>query len=278
MRNLCNIKFCRHDILICYTSAEDGVVGHSFSAVTSFRVKLPEYELSLEMPLPSLFVLLVYISGYMFLVFAAICLMCGIYYLVELAEEYTTITKELIRCAALAQLLVHTLLFIYERFPFVPTAVGFVSHLSYLQLLRVFPFINPFSLPVAAASIFFVLDNIFWFRFFHYDVELFYRYRVAPTPAIASFFLLVVWLVPLGFFITLSVNDSVLPNVTFNGAQNRGSRPSSPVVGDAKKRSSRNLIIVCVDAIVGAARRAIDSTMRKFRHSDILTAVGRRNF
>ena len=47
-----------------------------------------------------LFTGLVYLSGYLFLIFVAICLACGLYYLAELAEEYTSLTRTCPPCAA----------------------------------------------------------------------------------------------------------------------------------------------------------------------------------
>lgn len=229
------------------------------------------------MHLPSLFVLLVYVSGYMFVVFVGVCLACGIYYLVELAEEYTVTTKQLIRYTTLTQLALHICLFVYERFPLLPTFVGFVSHLSYLQLLTLFPSTNPLSFPFVAAFLLFIVDNIVWFRFFHFDVELFYRYRVAPTPAIASFFLLVVWLVPLSFFITLSVNDSVLPNTSMNNAATRGAGPSSATQGENRRRS-RNLVMVCAEYVLGTVRKIMYAATSSSTQNDILSSTNRRYY
>lgn len=209
----------------------------------------------------------------MFLVFAAICLACGIYYFVELTEEYTSLTKRLIRIVIYGQLAVHFLLWSYERFPFLQCAVGFVSHVAYFLLLATFPFINPFSAPFVASCCFFIVDNVSWFQFFHADVELFYSYRVAPGPAITSFFLLIVWLVPLAFFVSLSVNDSVLPSSNMTPSNSRGSLGDDHV--DAKKKS-RNLVVVLWNTLAGQVRRSVQSLAGQSAHGDILSAAGRR--
>lgn len=226
------------------------------------------------MTLPSLFVLLVYVSGYMFLVFAAICLACGIYYFVELTEEYTSLTRRLIRYTIYGQFVVHFLLWSYERFPFMQCAVGFLAHVAYFLLLTTFPFINPLSAPFFASCCFFIVDNVSWFQFFHADVELFYSYRVAPGPAVASFFLLIVWLVPLAFFISLSVNDSVLPSANISRSHSRGS--IGPSDGDSRKKS-RNLVVVVWTTVADVARRSIQSVTGQSTSNDILSSAGRRN-
>jgi hypothetical protein len=229
------------------------------------------------MHLPSLFVLLVYVSGYMFLVFAAVCLACGLYYLVELAEEYTTFTKRLIRYLVYGQLAVHALLWSYERFPFLPCAVGLGAHLSYFLLLTTFPFINPLSPAFAGATLGFLADNLFWFRFFQSDVELFYSYRVAPGPAVASFFLLVVWLVPLAFFVSLSVNDSVLPSAG-PGAAAQAGPPRLPGDPDTRKKT-RNLAAVLLTSIPAKVKHSLDSLAGPSSSrggGDILSSAGGR--
>lgn len=216
------------------------------------------------MNLPSLFVVLVYLSGYLFLLFAAVCLACGLYYLVELAEEYTVFTKKLIRMTILAQFPLHFLLWTYEHFPLLQCAIGFASHLVYLQLLRSFPFIEPSSPPFVVACVMFAVSNYSWFRYFHADAELFYRYRVAPVPAMASFFLLVVWLVPCGFFCSLTVNDSVLPSAS-------GPLHSAGALGHErsdereKKKRSRNIAIAAFDSVVLPIRKAMGMTHRDSR-------------
>lgn len=219
------------------------------------------------MHLPSLFVVIVYLSGYLFLLFAAICLACGLYYLVELAEEYTTFTKKLIRLTILSHLILHLLLIVYERFPVLQCGVGLVAHLVYLQLLRSFPFIEPSSPPFITSVILFAADNYVWFRFFKGDIELFYHYRVAPAPAMAAFFLLVVWLVPCAFFCSLTVNDAVLPASASGLGQRHMSQAN--MSGQSKKRR-RNVVMLALDSIVHAARRTLGQHARS--SSDLFSA------
>lgn len=201
------------------------------------------------MHLPSLFVLVVYVSAYILLLFGAISLACGLYYLVELAEEYTRFTKRLIRIAILAELGVHFLLWAYERMWFVPNAVGVISHLSYLFLLRGFPYIEPASAPFLLSCALFATSNIVWYRYFHSDPEFFYQYRVGPATSIAFFFFLCIWLVPLGFFVSLTVNDSVLPG----GAGMPNPNAKGP---DEKKKRTQNIFALGVRSAWNSVRNA----------------------
>lgn len=208
--------------------------------------------------LPSLFVVLVYVSGYIFLLFGAVCLASGLYWLVELAEEYTSLAKKLIRGATITLLVLHVLLLVYERFPLLPTGTGLVAHAVYYQLLRSFPFVEPRSALFGISAVGFVASNVLWYRFFAADVEIFYRYGVAPLPAVAAFFLLVVWLVPGAFFVSLTVNESVLPGAGVDSP--RGVSPASSAArgddgsGDRKRR--KNVVLAGFSWLLDGVRRA----------------------
>eukprot|EP00170_Pyropia_yezoensis_P004618 contig_18840_g4631 len=227
--------------------------------------------------LPSLFVVLVYVSGYIFLLFGAVCLASGLYWLVELAEEYTSLAKKLIRGATITLLVLHVLLLVYERFPLLPTGTGLASHAVYYQLLRSFPFVEPRSALFGISAVGFVASNIMWYRFFAADVEIFYRYGVAPLPAVAAFFLLVVWLVPGAFFVSLTVNEAVLPGAGVDSL--RGVSPASSGArgddggGDRKRR--KNVVLAGFGWAVDAVRRAAGYESRE-RTDLFSSAPGRR--
>merc|ERR1711988_642667 len=113
------------------------------------------------------FVGLVYVSGYLFLVFIAICLACGLYYMAELAEEYPTLTKKLIRYCIWAILALHPMLWIFEAFPFLPPAFGIATHLAYYRLLEMdFPFIELHSPNFIGSCVMMVLSHYFWISYF----------------------------------------------------------------------------------------------------------------
>lgn len=206
--------------------------------------------------LPSLFVLLVYVSGYIFLLFGAVCLASGLYWLVELAEEYTILAKKLIRVSSIILLVLHVLLLVYERFPALPTLTGLASHLVYYQLLRAFPFVEPRSALFGLSALGFVASNVCWYRFFAADVEMFYRYGVAPLPAVVAFFLLIVWLVPGAFFVSLTVNEAVLPGAGVDSL--RGVSPAASGArlaegGDGKRR--KNVVLAGVSWAMDSIRQ-----------------------
>jgi len=146
----------------------------------------------------------VYLSGYILLMFIAVCLASGLYYLAELVEEHTSLTRRIMIGCNVLVLLVHVLFLVFETLPLMALGVGFAAHACYLWLLQSFPFIRIRSPPFAASFCMLLATHYFWASHFmnHYH----------GMTHVVCFFVLNVWLVPFGFFISLSVNESTLPD------------------------------------------------------------------
>lgn len=65
----------------------------------------------------------------------------GVYFLAELIEEHTALTKRVLSTTIRLELVLHVLLLVVDRGPWLPLLVGAAAHASYLQLLPCFPFI-----------------------------------------------------------------------------------------------------------------------------------------
>jgi hypothetical protein len=94
-----------------------------------------------------LFTPLVYASGYLVLIFLAICMACGLYYMAELAEEYSRLTRKILYWSIIVVAAIHVLLLVFDGFPWVATFFGLAMHLVYFQFLKDFPYVN-FSSPL----------------------------------------------------------------------------------------------------------------------------------
>jgi hypothetical protein len=219
------------------------------------------------MHLPSMFVVLVYVGGYLILLLVALSFAAGVYFLTQIVEEYTIITKRILRVGILVQLVLHFLLSVYEGFPGLECSVGFAAHLTYLLLLAEFPAIKPLSVPFILSCGMLALDNIVWFRFFHLDVEILYRYRLDPALAVFTFFITSVWLVPMGFAVSLTVNDNVLPSSTTQ---------SAPAGQSQKKKVSRNIFAAVLEHVIQVSRRLFHAGSSREIDQDILSSSGRR--
>ena len=158
-----------------------------------------------------LFTGLVYVSAYIFLIFVAVCLACGLYYLAELAEEHTPLTKRLMWAANVAVLAVHGACFVFEpQLPRAALGVGIATHVSYLFLLASFPFLHVCSPQFLLSLGLLVASHYLWAVHFmaHYH----------SLTHVLCFLLFNLWLLPFGFFISLSINESTLPDRQAQGA------------------------------------------------------------
>jgi len=149
--------------------------------------------------------IVVYLSYAVLFLFCTLCVACGLYYLAELVEEYTQLSKRILRDTILFVLVLHLLLLVFEDFPALLTLMGLLSHATYFTLLRTFPFIYVTDPKFIASCLLAVASHILWFRHFT-STDVFY-----PFSEILAFFLFCVWLVPFGFFVSLSANESALP-------------------------------------------------------------------
>ena len=148
---------------------------------------------------------LIYLSGYLFLIFVAVCLVCGLYYLAELSEEHTSLTKRIMAMAIYVVLAVHALCFVLEpHLPWMPLGAGIGAHACYLLMMRSFPFIQPISAAALAGFALLLAQHYLWWDFFssHYH----------QVTHVLCFLIFNAWLVPFGFFVTISVNESTLPD------------------------------------------------------------------
>lgn len=144
----------------------------------------------------------VYAGMYLAIVFISLSVACGLYYLAELCEEYVITAKRLIGYTIKAELVLHALL-LWDRLPAVCLACGAAAHVSYLRLLKPYPYIQLTSPNGLASIALWLASTGLWVRHFMgtlYTVEY-----------IAAFLLLTTWLVPFAFFLGMSGDNAVLP-------------------------------------------------------------------
>jgi hypothetical protein len=155
------------------------------------------------------FTALTYVSVYLAMAFAALCLATGLYYVAELAEEYSVLAKKILVYGVFTIITIHIALWLLDRFPFRYVAFGTFSHIVYYQLLKSFPFISLKSISFILSCICFFASHYSWYKFF-----------TDPwTPAfdfyqLLGFFFCCVWLIPGALFITLNIGDMSLPGLT----------------------------------------------------------------
>ena len=157
--------------------------------------------------------IVVYIGGYLSLVFVAVCLATGLYYLAEMVEEYTRVTKKVLTWAIKISVGLGVALLVVDRLPFLCIALSIGAQCIYHRLLRRFPFMELTSPEFLGSVGMLVATHFAWMRHFRNDDSEYHSVEY-----LLGFFLMVVWIVPFGFFISLAANESVLPGSGLAGA------------------------------------------------------------
>lgn len=178
------------------------------------------------------------VGGFLFLTLA---IASGLYYLSELVEEHTVLSKKLLSRLIYTVIAIQFLLAAIDRFPLALSAFSIASHVIYSLNLRRFPVVK-LTDPIFLASCVLVLVNHYlWFTHFsvtsaptHHSNG---RYSYLDPPSskdvpsfteIASFFGLEVWFVPFALFVSLSAGENVLPSMGSEYATGAGSSFITP--------------------------------------------------
>ncbi|XP_045606254.1 protein TEX261 [Procambarus clarkii] len=153
--------------------------------------------------MPGLLYLLSWLSTLLQICLGTLALAAALYYLAELVEEYTSTAAKVLRIWIWVTIGLYILLFLFESLPASVILCGLFSQLVHLSILRTFPFFFLTSLPFILGIVLFFVNHFLAFSFFAT-----YYY---PVSEVLAYFTLYVWLVPFGFFISLSANENVLP-------------------------------------------------------------------
>ncbi len=144
-----------------------------------------------------------------------------LYLACELAEEYSSTVRRYLHRSTIGIGLTFIILAI-DGLPFKKCAFGVFAYISYLPLLANFPFVTPLSVQTILAIVVTIANHFFWFNYF-----LSYEYRDevrsngfgddsllyggSPAMRVMGFLFIFVWMVPLGFFISLTSIEESLP-------------------------------------------------------------------
>ncbi|KAI9087769.1 transmembrane adaptor Erv26, partial [Phlyctochytrium arcticum] len=147
--------------------------------------------------------ILSYFGAILGFAFVTLSLACGLYYLAELVEEHTVLTKRILKFITIAVVVSHILMWLFDGLPFFRVLFSLACHAWYSQLLAAFPGIELGSVAFIGSCLLVVADHFVWFFYFADNYHTFLE--------IATFFGLMVWLVPFIYFVSLSANENTLP-------------------------------------------------------------------
>eukprot|EP00762_Andalucia_godoyi_P001878 ANDGO_05962.mRNA.1 Protein TEX261 homolog len=196
-----------------------------------------------------LFSVVSYVSLYLLLAFCALCIATGLYYLSEIAEEYTVFTKKSISYAIKGICGIYGLLWLFGDLPFTYAAFGAISHAVYGTLLHGFPFFQVRQIKFIASVAVFVLSQWVWWRYFTSPYVEDYS-----SIQVLAFCFAMVWSTPFAFFISLSLYDFGMPIDGFGPKGGAANIDKNGPLMTGKKRTSlmsiaKNKISSVVDSV-----------------------------
>ena len=98
----------------------------------------------------------------------------------ELAEEYSRLTKKILKYSIISVIVIHALLLVLDGFHFFTTLFGIALHGVYYQFLKDFPFVK-FSEPLfLGACVGLLVNHYLWIVYFREE----YQYRVPQARSI----------------------------------------------------------------------------------------------
>lgn len=180
-----------------------------------------------------IFTLIKYFGFLLALFVILLSLACTLYYLAELVEENTVMSKKVIKYSIWTVLVLYVLLWIIDGLPFLRVVFSIICHLVYSILLNNFPEIQLSSPSFITSCVLVLIDHFVWFNYFT-------KYYF-PFDEIVCFFVICVWAVPFEFFISLSANDNTLPYDNYNGKRKKKSNFVKKIVNIVLMREENDI-------------------------------------
>ncbi|XP_023161642.2 protein TEX261 [Drosophila hydei] len=147
--------------------------------------------------------------------FITLSIVAGLYYLAELAEEYTTPARRCILFMISFTIFVYLLLICFEDFPWTMMLCGLIAQGFHFSIMNNFPFIQLLSVPFIGSLAMLVVNHVFAFQYF--------TSVYVPFTQVLAYFTICMWMVPFALFVSLSANDNVLPTTISNNERLMGS-------------------------------------------------------
>lgn len=147
--------------------------------------------------------ILTWIALFIQICFVTLSIAAGLYYLAELVEEYTVMSKKIINSMLLGTTLILVGLLVFEELPWSLLVGCLLANLAYYFVLSTFPFIQLTSPSFIFSAIMIMADHYLAFSYFSSVWH--------PFSEVLAFFTVCLWLVPFALFVSLSANENVLP-------------------------------------------------------------------
>ncbi|XP_034105155.1 protein TEX261 [Drosophila nasuta] len=147
--------------------------------------------------------------------FVTLSLVAGLYYLAELAEEYTTPARRFILFMISFTIMVYIMFIFFEDFPWTMLLCGLTAQGFHFSIMTDFPFIRLLSVPFIGSLAMLVINHVLAFQYF--------TTVYVPFTQVLAYFTICMWMVPFALFVSVSANDNVLPTTIGSNERRLGS-------------------------------------------------------
>ena len=152
-----------------------------------------------------------WVAGWVAILVLALAIASLLYLLCDLAEENVAFTRKFLKHSIQIICVLYVMMGVADQdVPMQKCVIGLACHVAYLPLMRTFPILeNPVSPVPIIALVATISNHISWFR--HYLAAAGTAGGATSATGMLGFFLLFVWMVPLGFFVSMITSDECLP-------------------------------------------------------------------
>ncbi|KAL7738428.1 hypothetical protein ACLKA6_006741 [Drosophila palustris] len=148
------------------------------------------------------------------IIFITLSIVAGLYYLAELAEEYTTSTRRFILFMISFTIFVYILLIFFEDFSWTIVLCGLTAQGFHFSIMTNFPFIRLLSVPFIGSLVMLVVNHLLAFQYF--------TSVYVPFTQVLAYFTICMWMVPFALFVSVNANDNVLPTTVSSNERRLG--------------------------------------------------------
>lgn len=159
----------------------------------------------------------------------------------EMIEEAITPMRKLLEKSLVVITILYLLLWL-DGIPALNIIIGISAHLSFIPILKSFPYVHIMSPKTWIPLGMLLLNHFVWFRFFieekkdyiarqnnrygRYDSDSFLNEDL-PFSSIMGFMVVFVWMIPIGFFVSVMDVEEALPSANIGGNSSYNSANSS---------------------------------------------------
>ncbi|XP_063676770.1 protein TEX261-like [Bolinopsis microptera] len=149
------------------------------------------------------FAILHWIAFFLEILFATVCIAAGLFYITEVIEDYTSISRSFFKWSNIAVVGAYLTMFLFEGTGTLNLILGILTFIMAWQVIEQFPNIEMVSPSFMGLIVCMILNHVtaYWF----------FKDRFLSFSQIIAYFTICVWLVPIQLILGLVAGENILP-------------------------------------------------------------------